>query len=105
MADDFTPTQKQQLLNLQDQLKSWQAVLTNPNSTPEEKQEVLKDVKEAKNVYGDISGARKAFNLYSKLSQTSDAAETAEPSEASEIVEGLAEVGEGLEDLAPLLLL
>jgi|SRR5210317_1581587 hypothetical protein len=104
MADEtYSPEQKQQMLNLQDQIKSWQAILTSSSSTPEQKAEALNDVKAAKKAYSVASAGRKA---YQSISKASDAAEAAEDtSDTSEVVEGLAEAGEVLEDLAPLLLL
>ena len=108
MADDaYSPEQKQQLLSLQDQIKSWQAILSpGSHSTPEQQQEALNDIKAVKKTYGDISKAKKGYKLYQSLSKASDAAETtSDASDAGEVMEGLAETGEVLEDLAPLLLL
>ena len=87
-------------------LAAWQSVLTNPDSSNVDKNRVLAEIKRAKKTYSFL---RKGKKLYNALNKVSTSAEEAAPEVAvgdtSEVVEGLAETGEVLEDVLPLLLL
>jgi hypothetical protein len=93
-------------------LAAWQSVLTNPDSSNADRNRVLAEIKRAKKTYSFLKKGKK---LYNALNKVSTSAEEAAPEEAaapevavgdtSEVVEGLAETGEVLEDVLPLLLL
>ena len=82
-------------------LAAWQSVLTNPDSSNADKKKVLSELKEAKKTYSFL---KKGNTIYNSLNKVSESAEEA-AGDTSEVVEGLAEAGEVLEDVLPLLLL
>ena len=98
--DGYTPSDIPELKELHSKVKEWQPQTHQPH--------ILKEVKEAKNIYGVISRGRKIKGYFDKMQNNigEDEVAAAEDTDtAVEVGSDLAEVGGVLEDLIPLLLL
>lgn len=98
--DGYMPSDVPELKELHSKVKEWQPQIHQPH--------ILKEVKEAKNIYSVISRGRKIKGYFDKMQNNigEDEVAAAEDTDtAVEVGSDLAEVGGVLEDLIPLLLL
>jgi len=98
--DGYIPSDVPELQELHSKVKEWQPQTHQPS--------ILKEVKEAKNIYGVISRGKKIKGFFDKMQNNigEDEVAAAEDTDtAVEVGSDLAEVGGVLEDLIPLLLL
>ena len=98
--DGYTPSDVPELQELHSKVKEWQPQTHQPS--------VLKEVKEAKNIYGVISRGKKIKGFFDKMQNNigEDEVSASEDTDTvTEVAGDLAETGEVLEDLIPLLLL
>jgi len=98
--DGYTPSDVPELKELHSKVKEWQPQTHQPH--------ILKEVKEAKNIYGVISRGRKIKGYFDKIQNNigEDEVTASEDTDTvAEVTTDLAETGEVLEDLIPLLLL
>jgi hypothetical protein len=98
--DGYTPSDVPELKELHSKVKEWQPQTHQPH--------ILKEVKEAKNIYGVISRGRKIKGYFDKMQNNigEDEVTASEDTDTvAEVTTDLAETGEVLEDLIPLLLL
>jgi len=98
--DGYTTSDVPELKELHSKVKEWKPNTHQPS--------VLKEVKEAKNIYGVINRGRKIKGYFDKMQNNIGEDEVSASEDADTVTEvagDLAETGEVLEDLIPLLLL
>ena len=98
--DGYMPSDVPELKELHSKVKEWQPQTHQPS--------ILKEVKEAKNIYSVISRGKKIKSYFDKMQNNIGDDEVAASEDTDTVVEvtsDLAETGEVLEDLIPLLLL
>ena len=98
--DGYTKDDVPHLQELHSKVKEWQPQTHQPS--------ILKEVKEAKNIYGVISRGKKIKGYFDKMQNNigDDEVAAAEDTDTvAEVSSDLVETGEVLEDLIPLLLL
>jgi hypothetical protein len=98
--DGYNKEDVPHLQELHSKVKEWQPQTHEPS--------ILKEVKEAKNIYGVISRGRKIKGYFDKMQNNIGEDEVSASEDAdtvTEVASDLAETGEVLEDLIPLLLL
>ena len=98
--DGYIPSDVPALKELHSKVKEWQPQAHQPS--------ILKEVKEAKNIYGVISRGKKIKSYFDKMQNNIGDDEVAASEDTDTVVEvtsDLAETGEVLADLIPLLLL
>lgn len=98
--DGYTKDDIPHLQELHSKVKEWQPQTHQPS--------ILKEVKEAKNIYSVISRGKKIKGYFDKMQNNigDDEVAAAEDTDTvAEVSSDLVETGEVLEDLIPLLLL